>query len=157
MTNYREIEAIKLLSLIEYGSLTSIYDQLVATGTPYRGIRLWNAELLMVEGLYIDRALLPDNVTYLNIPLISAGSNSQYKVEHVYGNSDGAPSVFNFNDWLVPRNISGAGNDGGPSRSLLWKGFAPANGKTATIVNTSGVIGLSFLGSHNNALMSKWN
>lgn len=157
VTNYREIEAIKLLSLIEYGSLTPIYDQLVATGTPYRGIRIWNAEHLMVEGLYIDRALLMDNATYLNIPLISAGSNSQFKIEHLYGSADGAPSSFQFDDWLVPRNVSGTTNDGGPSRSLLWKTFSPANTITASIIKTSGPIGLSFLSTDCNALMSKWD
>ena len=80
-----------------------------------------------------------------------------YRVDHIYGDSDGAPSTFNFNDWLVPRNVSGLSSGGAPSKSSLWKGFSPANTDTAMIKSNTGVIGYGLgVESSANALMSKW-
>ena len=151
-TTFRQIEAIKLMALIEYGSLTAIKDAFTQPGLPYRGFLLWDAIQLLTDGLMYDSAVLTDGVTVLPIP----GPNLHYAtnapVEHIYGKADGASPVFKFDDWLIPRVTSKVGGAPNGSKSTMT-----GSSTYYSLHKDRGPIGLNLVGANSNALMSKWD
>jgi len=155
---FRVTEAIKLLSLFEYGSPISLYNAHVSTGVPYRGIGLWGATQLLAQGLYDDRVKLLDGVSEVTIPPIVGETAGSFAVEHLYGKEDLASGVLPFDDWAVPRNTNKTKGavDTAKSRSLIIRNFFGE--QVCGTSQAAGVFGYAIQGNGSyNALMVKWD
>ena len=119
MLNFMQLEAIKLLMLIEYGSLTAIFDLHTSVSVPYRGIRLWNGvnNGLFVDGIYNREVMLPDGTTRVSIPQMAAAGSVKAMSRFMDATDVGVSASVKMNDYLIPHLPTG----GTPNaRSKTW-------------------------------------